>query len=150
MPIRSKEFYYRTTVRWTAGKRGEITCEDPAKPTMEVATPPEFKGEPGYWTPEDLFVASLNACLMTTFFAVAAREELEYLAYESSAEGLLARAEGRPMAFTRVTLRPFITLPADGDPDLARVVLEMAEQGCMISNSVRCQVLLEPQFIVRA
>src|SRR5581483_8695907 len=36
-------------------------------PAVTFSTPPEFKGEAGFWTPEHLFVASAEACLMATF-----------------------------------------------------------------------------------
>jgi len=33
--------------------------------------PPEFKGEPGNWSPEELLVGSLNTCIMLTFLTLA-------------------------------------------------------------------------------
>ena len=61
MEVRSKVYTYRTAVKWTEQKKGVITCG--GKPEIQVATPPEFKGHEGIWSPEDLFVASVNVCV---------------------------------------------------------------------------------------
>ncbi len=66
--------------------------------------------------PEDVFVASANICLMTTFLAVAERAGLAFASYESSAEGRLEPVAGK-YQFTALTLKPVITLPAGGIPD---------------------------------
>jgi organic hydroperoxide reductase OsmC/OhrA len=49
------------------------TLSSPVLPSkIEVATPPGFQnGMAGIWSPEHLFVASVNACLMATFLAIA-------------------------------------------------------------------------------
>ena len=57
------------------------------KPDLEVSSPPEFKGEAGIWTPEDLFVGALNACILMTFVAFATQKGLEFASYECRAEG---------------------------------------------------------------
>jgi len=83
MQVRGKVFTYRTSVRWTGRKTGEASS--PGKPSLAVATPPEFKGHEGFWSPEDLFVASVDACVMTTFLALAERAGVSFAAYESEA-----------------------------------------------------------------
>ena len=141
MDIRSKVYLYQTTVRWTEQRKGVISCA--GKPEVEVATPPEFKGHEGIWSPEDLFVASANVCLMTTFLAVAERAGLAFSAYESEAEGRLELVEGK-FQFTAITIKPTITLKAEADADKARQLIEKAEANCLISNSMKATVTLEP------
>ena len=80
MDVRSKVYTYHTEVKWTEQRKGVISCA--GKLDIQVATPPEFKGHDGIWSPEDLFVASANICLMTTFLAVAERAGLAFTAYE--------------------------------------------------------------------
>jgi organic hydroperoxide reductase OsmC/OhrA len=41
------------------------------RPNIVVGSPPEFKGEPDIWAPEELLVGSLNTCMMLTFLALA-------------------------------------------------------------------------------
>ena len=140
MEVRSKVYTYRTAVKWTEQKKGVITCG--GKPEIQVATPPEFKGHEGIWSPEDLFVASVNVCVMTTFLAVAERAGLAFLSYESEAEGRLELVEGK-FQVTAIVLRPRIMLQPGGDPTKAKEVIEKAEANCLISNSIKTRVSLE-------
>jgi len=141
MDVRSKLYLYSTTVKWTEHRKGILSCE--GKPDLEVATPPEFKGHEGIWSPEDLFVASANICLMTTFLAVAERAGLGFTSYESTAEGRLEIFDGK-FQFTTITIKPVITLESDSDAVKARELIEKAEANCLISNSMKAQVTLEP------
>jgi peroxiredoxin-like protein len=141
MEVRSKAYTYQTAVQWTERKIGNISAA--GKPDIQVATPPEFKGHEGIWSPEDLFVASANICLMTTFLAFAERAGLAFTSYESEAEGLLELVEGK-FQFTRITLRPTLTLAQSGDAAKAKEILEKAEANCLISNSMKARVTLEP------
>jgi peroxiredoxin-like protein len=118
-----------------------MSCD--GKPNVEVATPPEFKGHEGIWSPEDLFVASANICLMTTFLAVAERAGLAFTSYESSAEGRLELVEGK-FEFTSITIKPTITLESDADVAKAKELIEKAEAHCLISNSMKATVTVEP------
>lgn len=141
MEVRSKVYTYRTAVTWTEQKKGVITCD--GKPEIQVATPPEFKGHEGIWSPEDLYVASANICLMTTFLAVAERAGLAFTSYQCEAEGRLELVEGK-FQVTVITLRPHIMLPSGGDAVKARELIEKAEANCLISNSMKTRITLEP------
>ena len=141
MDAKPKVYFYQTAVKWTEQRKGVIACA--GKPEVQVATPPEFKGHEGIWSPEDLFVASANVCLMTTFLAAAERAGLAFSAYESTAEGRLDLVEGK-FQFTAITIRPTITLKAGGDATAAKELIEKAERNCLISNSMKATVTLEP------
>jgi peroxiredoxin-like protein len=138
---KSKVYMYHTTVKWTEQRKGVMSCA--GKPDVQVATPPEFKGHDGMWSPEDLFVASVNICLMTTFLAVAERAGLAFSSYASTAEGRLELVEGQ-FQFTTITIRPSITLKSGEDVAQAKELIEKAERNCLISNSMKATVTLEP------
>jgi len=141
MEQKSKVYMYQTAVKWTELRKGIMSCA--GKPEVYVATPPEFKGHEGIWSPEDLFVASANICLMTTFLAVAERAGLAFSAYESTAEGRLELVEGK-FQFTAITIRPSITVKSGEDVGKAKELIEKAERNCLISNSMKAAVTLEP------
>ena len=140
-----KVFRYASEVRWKADRRGVI-CSD-GKPDLDVSSPPEFKGEAGAWTPEDMFVASVNVCTMLSFVAFAQHKGLELLGYESDAEGTLESIDGK-YRVTEVTLRPHVTVKAEEDFAHAQGVLEEAHANCFISNSITTAVKIFPQFRV--
>ena len=141
METRPKSYTYHTSVKWTEQRKGFISCV--GKPEIQVATPPEFKGHEGIWSPEDLFVASANVCLMRTFLAVAERAGLAFTSYESEAEGRLELVDGK-FQFTAMTLKPTITLSVKADAAKAKELIEKAEANCLISNSMKARISLEP------
>jgi organic hydroperoxide reductase OsmC/OhrA len=138
-----KSFHYQTGVHWLRGRRGVLSAS--ARPDIEVSSPPEFKGEPGLWTPEDLLVSAINGCLLMTFLAYAQREELDLIAFECAAEGFLEYSEGK-YRITEVVLKPDLRVKSEEDVLLARDVLERAHRDCFISNSVRATVKVVPQI----
>ncbi len=144
MEGKPKSFKYRTAVRWTDAKKGQATAA--GKPGVQVATPPEFKGHEGIWSPEDLFVASINACVMSTFLAFAERAGLAFAGYESEAEGTLEMVDGK-FQFTTVLLKPKVTLKPGGDAAKAKELIEKAEANCLISNSVKSKVTMEATIV---
>lgn len=141
MSIRAKSYRYATSVRWTGEKKGALTVA--GKPPVEVGTPPEFKGHEGIWSPEDLFVASVNVCIMSTFLAYAERAGLAFEGYECETEGLLEFVDGG-LVFTKIVVRPRVTLRPGEDRAKAEEILHTAERKCLISNSIRTEVALEP------
>ncbi|OQW32697.1 MAG: osmotically inducible protein OsmC [Nitrospira sp. SG-bin1] len=141
MEHKSKVYLYQTAVKRTEQRKGIISCA--GKPDVQVATPPEFKGHEDMWSPEDLFVASANVCLMTMFLAMAERAGLAFSAYESTAEGRLELVEGK-FRFTTITIKPSLALKSGSDAVKAREPIEKAERNCLISDSMKATVTVEP------
>jgi organic hydroperoxide reductase OsmC/OhrA len=138
---RRKSFAYRVEINWLENRAGKVRSE--GKPSFRVASPPEFKGEAGVWSPEDLFVAAVNACTMTTFIAFATRLQLPLRSYESSGEGLLEFVDGR-YKFTKVILRPVIEVGGKEFVPQAEKILHDAHHNCLIANSIQAEVVVEP------
>jgi organic hydroperoxide reductase OsmC/OhrA len=139
--IKPKTFTYRTGVRWTGQRTG--TLSSAGKPDLRVASPPEFHGEAGVWTPEDLLVASLEACTLMTFLALAEKRKLPIVSWESASEGHLEPFGGR-YRFMRVVLRPTIVVGDALSVAAAEALLDEAHQRCFVANSLRTEVLIEP------
>ena len=142
---RSKTFYYKVGVRWQEAKKGMLSSE--GKPDVIVATPPEFLGHAGCWSPENLFVASISSCIMTTFLYYAKKQKLQFIRYNSDAEGILEMVNGQFM-FSQVTVRPKLVIPLSEDKDKAENIFELSEKNCLISNSVKSKVIILPEIIM--
>ena len=140
-----KSFRFKNSLIWKAGLRGRTFA--PGKPEMEIGSPPEFKGEPGVWSPEELLVGALNACLMLTFLSLAQSKGVQFAAYESAAEGLLENVDGK-YRITEVGVRPSVVLKSQADLEAARTIMNEVEKNCFISNSITAEVKLVPQFRV--
>lgn len=140
-----KVFRFESDVHWKSGRR--VTICSPNKPEVDVTSPPEFKGEKGLWTPEDLFVASVNVCALITFLSYARREGLEVLAYESEADGVMEYIEGK-YSFTEINLHPHVAVRSRADLPSAREVMAKAHNNCLITNSIKAEVKTFPDFRV--
>jgi organic hydroperoxide reductase OsmC/OhrA len=112
-----------------------------------MSSPPEFKGEPGMWTPEDLFVAAVETCTMTTFLAFAQRLNVPFVSYASSAEGTLEFVQGT-YQFTKIVLRTNIEVTSGEAGEQAKHALEEAHENCLIANSIKAVVILLPTITV--
>ena len=142
----SRKFIYKTTVTWDREKRGFLNS--PGKQTIEIGTPLEFNGHKGVWSPEDLFVASVNACIKTTFLYYAQKENLDFLSYESEAEGILERRENKFM-FSSVTVMPKIVIASASQAPRAGELFDLAEKNCLISHSIVAKVTVTPDIRTR-
>lgn len=139
---------YQIQIVSTGSKSGVLESEDDRLPSLYVASPPEFGGPEGVWSPEHLFVASVAACMMTTFKAIAALSKLEISEYTDEAVGHLQRGEDRLYSIDKITLRPKVVIGAQEDLEKTRKLLRKAEETCLISRSVSSEIVLEAQVLV--
>jgi peroxiredoxin-like protein len=139
---------YEVNLQWNNDRKG--TLSSPVLPNqIEVATPPDFpKGMAGIWSPEHLFVAAVNSCLMTTFLAIAENSKIEFISFESNALGIVEQVDGK-YAVTEIILKPKLVIPPSQHEDRAKRVIEMSEKACLISNSIKTKITLEPIIEVK-
>jgi organic hydroperoxide reductase OsmC/OhrA len=142
-----KSFRYKAKTDWTSARRGTLSAL--GKSDIAVGSPPEFKGQPDVWAPEELLVGSVNTCLMLTFLSLAQAKSLVPVGYESEAEGLLENIEGK-YHITEVTVRARVTLNSAAEFERAREIMETVEAQCFISNSIKSKVTLTAEFVVPA
>ena len=135
--------YYDVTVKWSNNRLGVLSSEELDK-VVEVATPPEFsKGMPGVWSPEHLFTAAVNSCLMTTFLAIAESSKLEFTDFTSKALGKLELVEGKYI-MSEVIMKPMLTVSKSADVDKAFRILHKSEAACLITQSIKSRITFQP------
>jgi len=140
------QYFYSTDVAWTGERHGDLKAA--VLPTLHVDAPPEFRGHDGVWTPEHLFVGAINSCFMTTFAAIAENSRLDFVDFDSKATGKLEKEQNGGLMMTLVVLRPSLTIRHARDVERARRILEKAERHCLIANSVKTQIQLDPQIMI--
>ena len=143
--LRHKVFTYRGALEWMGHRTGLLRSQ--GKSPLWVSSPPEFKGEADAWSPEDLFIGAAAICLMTTFAAYCAQRGIRLIGYHCETEGTLEFA-GEKYRFTRMVLRPKILVSSEEARPLAESAIQLAHANCIIVNSVRCDVLLQPSIEV--
>jgi organic hydroperoxide reductase OsmC/OhrA len=97
--------------------------------------------------PEQAFVAALASCHMLWFLHIASTAKLVVDRYLDHAVGALEKnAEGK-LAITRVSLRPAVAFSgAQPTPDEVRALHEKAHEKCFIANSVKTEIVIEPEL----
>ncbi len=140
-------FFYNTEVKWGEGRTGKLSSE--GMEDIGIATPPEFpRGVPNIWSPEHLFVASANICLMTTFLAIAENSKLNFISYSSGGKGKVERVDGK-FFITQIELTPKILVPNERDKERALRIIEKSEKACLISRSMKSEIILKPEITVK-
>lgn len=142
------EHCYEVSVNWKADRKG--TLSSPVlDATIEVATPPQFpKGIEGVWSPEHLFVAAVNSCLMTTFLSFAENSNLYFENFSSKALGKLEMVEGKYM-ISKITLMPIITIADKSNEEKTKRILKKLESNCLISNSIKTKINFNSEVKVK-
>jgi len=135
---RRKSFEYRSRLKWTTERKGVIEFGE-NKPTLEVATPLEFKGHAGIITPEDMLLGAVSACTMTTFLSMAEREKLAFASYRDESWAVLGH-DGEVYRFLEGKVHVSLTIQREEDRTKAEEIMEKSHKSCFIANSLRFPV----------
>ncbi len=137
---------HRYTVRADAAHAGTLTLNSPGLPALENAAPAEFGGPGDLWSPETMLAGAVAGCFILTVRGAARASSLPWLSIECPTEGLLERQDGS-LRFTEFTLRPRVAVAAGTDRDKLLRVIHKAEQGCLVANSLRATMKVQPEIV---
>jgi len=140
-------YTYHTTVAWKGEHWGHLVCGNGA--TMDFSAPPDAHGHAGVMTPEDAFVAAANTCVMMMFLWACERFKIPLVSYECYAEGTKIIELDRTELFTQIVLRPKIHVK-ECDEVRIRRALESAQKYSLVANSVKSEVLIEPEITIES
>ena len=154
-----RQHTYDTVVTWT-GNRGTGTSGyrdygrdhdvDAAKnATIAGSADPAFRGDGSRWNPEQLLVVALSQCHMLWYLHLCADAGVVVTGYVDRADGTMSET-GDGGQFTRVTLRPEVTVASADMVETARRLHGEAHKACYVANSVNFPVDHEPQIVVGA
>jgi organic hydroperoxide reductase OsmC/OhrA len=141
----AREHRYRAHLAWTGAEAGpaakgaaysrayRVAIE--GKPALAGSADPNYGGDPASWNPEEMLLASVAACHMLTYLALAAGAGVVVHAYADAPEGTLAMKDGR-MRFTEMALSPAVEIDAACDLAKAEALHEAARDYCFVANSV--------------
>jgi organic hydroperoxide reductase OsmC/OhrA len=130
----------------TGNPAGAVTVTSPTLPDIETAPPPEFDGPGGTWSPETLLCAAVADCFVLTFRGVTRAAKFEWLSLECRVQGTLERVDGQSR-FTKFSTMATLRVAPGADVAKARSLLERAEHGCLIANSLTGERALEIEVI---
>jgi organic hydroperoxide reductase OsmC/OhrA len=151
----AREHRYQLTITWT-GNRGTGTSgyraygreHEISAAGKSVVVPgssdPAFLGDASRYNPEELLVASLSTCHMLWFLHLCSDAGITVTSYKDDATGEMTERAGGAGEFTKVILRPRVTISEPSRaPDIAGLHAK-AHELCFIARSVKFPVEHEP------
>jgi organic hydroperoxide reductase OsmC/OhrA len=147
----SRTAVYHTNVTWKGEHWGRLQMGN--GPEMDFSAPPDAQGHAEVFTPEDAFVAAANTCIMLMFIWATERFKLKLLSYDCRAEGTKLIELDRTEIFKQLHFRPLIRVSAAGEPHAAvesrvRKALQAAQKYSLVVNSVKSEIIVEPEIAV--
>ena len=135
---------YQTSMVWSEGRRGKV--EAPGLPPLDFASPPEFGGPGGTWTPEHAFVTAATGCVLLTFAAIAEFSKLAFQSLSASGKGKLEKVEGEGLRFTSIDVELRVEVGSEADIVRAERLVQKAEASCLVSKSLKTPVRVKAEI----
>jgi organic hydroperoxide reductase OsmC/OhrA len=150
-----KEHSYLISLTWT-GNQGKGTTgyttysrdhilQASGKPELAGSSDPNFRGSPGRYNPEELFVSSLSACHMLWYLHLCAVNGIVVTDYRDEAKGTMMETADGGGYFKEVVLHPVVTVGNASWIAKAQDLHREAGAKCFIANSCNFPVKHEPQ-----
>ncbi len=105
---------------------------------VTVEAPLEYGGSGNSLNPEELFVASVNSCLMLVFEHFANKYKVDLISYDSEAAGEVEKTKNG-LRFTKVVVTAQVKVD-ESHADKINEIAELAEKYCLVSGSLNCPV----------
>lgn len=156
----AREHRYVIATRWTGNTGAGTSAYAAYSRNHEINAPgknapvlgssdPAFRGDPARYNPEELLVASLSTCHMLWVLHLSATAGIVVTDYADHAEGIMRENGDGSGEFTRVLLRPRLTVTDSARRDEALEIHHRAHQLCFIARSVKFDVVCEPEILIQ-
>lgn len=125
----------------------DVVARSEGRPDLPLSADRPFRGDASRWNPEVLLLAALSECHLLSLLHVAVSHGVSVVAYEDEPLGWMEQ-QGIGGRFTRVLLRPRVTVT---DPEHLPLMAHLhAEAGraCFIASSVNFPVEHRPSTTV--
>lgn len=142
-----RQIFFSSQLKWVNDKTGVLSADNISS-QITVATPPQFGGPEGEWSPEHFFLNSISSCFMTTYIAFAAKMNFSISDFNCSAIGQIEIVNGH-YEFTHINLYPKIFVNDISLKEKATTAMEKTQKYCLITNSIKPAVLYHGEISVK-
>lgn len=142
----SQSYFYQTEAEWITGKDLKLSSSE--LPAIAGGAPPEFDGRKENWSPEHLFVASMNSCYALTLLAIVEFSKISVVSLSCTARGKLEKTAAGYQV-TEIIVKPRVVIASASDLTRMPRILEKAKENCFISNSIKSTITIEPEVFHR-
>lgn len=144
------KFPHEYITRASAKSDSLISLSSENMPQTTIAgPPPQFGGDKGHWSPEDLFCASISSCFILTFKSYCSIKKLNWEKLDVEAHAFLDKSD-RKLSFNKVVISAKLEVCCEGNADPFLEALHKAKEQCLITNSIKSEVEFHPKLIIRA
>ena len=140
-------FPHHYLVSATGGTAGNVVVSGEGLPDLDTQAPPQFGGPEGIWSPETMLAGSVANCFILSFRAIARASKFDWTSLQVDADGVLDRPE-RATYFTAFNIHTVLDVPEGANVEMAERLLEKAEKICLITASMKSEVVLTTEIRV--
>jgi organic hydroperoxide reductase OsmC/OhrA len=141
----NKRFTHKAVIAWNEEKK-VFLCSF-GKQVIEIVESTESKKHDGMWTPEELFVVSVEGFVKDAFMNLARRSGLEFWSYESKAQGVIEKVKDN-FKFTEIKIWPRIVVASSSQIGKAKELIGLAGESCAIESLITCKISVNPEIKV--
>jgi organic hydroperoxide reductase OsmC/OhrA len=148
------EHHYELTVQWignlgrgTAGYRSYSRNHEvlsSGRPVIDGSSDVAFRGDPGRWSPEQLFLAAASQCHMLWYLHLASDAGVVVTEYVDTPTAVILEETSGAGQFTQITLHPIVTITDQARVSQATRIHDRAGSKCFIARSVSLPIAVEP------
>jgi len=138
---KEEEHNFEVSIVWSEGHEGDLKVQ--GKPDLPLSSPPIWGGYGDRFSPQELFVASVAGCYMTTFSEFARRMGLTIKSLQVRGRGTVERHPQGGWHFTRIHVQMDIATPDEKTVHKVQRAVQLTHKYCMVSRSLKCQVEVE-------
>ena len=131
---------FMTELRYEGGK---ATSLFESHPPIDVDGMSRTAEIPEAWDPPHMLLAAVESCFLLTLLSIAEKMKISIKSYASTAEGVIAAPDGKHSEVAEIVLRPAFHLENDADRPRLKLLVQKAEEYCLVRNSVKSKVRVE-------
>jgi organic hydroperoxide reductase OsmC/OhrA len=136
---------FSVSLKWNNDINGAIIRSGKRAPII-IASPPEFGGTDKEWSPEHFLAASVSSCYATTFHYFAKLMKIKVSSFQIEISMDVEKEGAQAFTATNYVLQPRIAFIGNPEQNVIDNLLSKAKRYCIISNSVKGEVLIEPKI----
>jgi organic hydroperoxide reductase OsmC/OhrA len=137
---------YSASLKWDHETGNGILFSGTRMPIL-FAPPVEFGGTDTVWSPEQMLASSVATCYMTTFLHFAQILKVKVSDIHVNIKMEIEKQQGIGFIATKFLLYPVIKFHSGVKQYVIDDLLSKAKRYCIVSNSVKGGVYVEPEII---
>ena len=108
--------------------------------SLSCAIPPEFEGQGGGYSPEDLFGLAVMNCFIATFKVIAEKSKVVFQEIQAQGELIVDRDEKGAPWMSEMKIAILLKVGAGSDQQRFQHLLEKTAASCLVARSIRTKV----------